>query len=164
VRGPQRKKNEHFPKVRQSRKELQAHTLFESAVSQDGPMLKLKISRTNPASSTKVLSSHKLSPRQNISGLEELLLPKQTCGRPAKLVYPSTTKEKSSSGSRSRRRKSSGSVADESWTPSSKRSRMSSLDPAYDQYQQLRERNSEASRKSRQRRQAHEREFEELAA
>jgi hypothetical protein len=162
-RGLEGKKDKRFPKVRRSRKELQAHTSLESKVSQDGPLLKLKISRTKPASSTKVLSSQKLSPRENISGLEELLLPKQTRGRPAKRVFPSTSKEKSSSGSRSQRRKSSSSVADESWTPSSKRSRMSSVDPVCDRYRELRDKNNEASRKSRQNRKAREIEMKDVA-
>jgi hypothetical protein len=161
-RGLERKKDEHFPKVRRSRKELQAYTSLESKVSQDGPTLKLKISRTKPASSTKVLSSQKLSTGESISGLEELLLPKQTRGRPPKRVYTSTSKEKSSAGSR-QRRKSSSSVADESWTPSSKRSRISSVDPICDRYRELRDKNNEASRKSRQTRKARERELKEVA-
>jgi hypothetical protein len=163
-RGLKGKKDERSPKVRRSRKELQAHTSLESKVSQDGPVFKLKISRTKPAGSTKVLSSKKLSPRENISGLEELLLPKQTRGRPTKQVYPSTSKEKSSSGSRSRRRKSSSSVADESWAPSSKRSRMSSVDSVCGRYRELRDKNNEASRKSRQNRKSRESEMKVVAA
>jgi hypothetical protein len=69
--GLKGKKVEHFPKVRRFRKELQAHTSLESKVFQDSPVLKLKISRTKPASSTDVLSSQNLSPRENISGWEE---------------------------------------------------------------------------------------------
>ncbi|PNF24986.1 hypothetical protein B7P43_G08358 [Cryptotermes secundus] len=152
-----------FPEIKAEPEELQAHASLESIDSQDGPVLKLKISRTEPASSTKVVSFQKLLPRESISGLEELLLPKPTCGHPPKRVYPSTSKE-SSSGSRSQRRNSSGSVADEPWSPSSKRSRMPSVDPVYDQYRRRRERNNVASRKSRQNRTAREREMKEVAA
>jgi hypothetical protein len=174
-KGPDRNKDRHFPKVKrqskkdsqartslESRKDLQAQTL-ESEVCQDGQVLKLKISRIKPASSTKVLSSQKLSPRKNISGLEELLLPKQIGGHPVKRVFSSTYKEKGSSGRRTRRRKSSSSVSDESWTPS-KMSRTSSVDSDCDRYRELRDRNNEASRKSRQNRKARESDMKEAAA
>jgi hypothetical protein len=163
-KGLRGNKDEHFRKVRGSRKDLQAHTSLESKISQDGPILKLKISRIKPASSTKVPSSQKLSPRKNISELEELSLPKQTRGRPVKREFPSTSKEKSSTGGRSRRRKSSSSsISDESWTPS-KRSRMSSVDSECGRYRELRDKNNEASRKSRQNRKARESEMKDVAA
>jgi hypothetical protein len=164
-KGLKGNRDERFPKVRRSRKELQAPTFsLESKVCQCDPGEKLKISRIKPASSTMGLSSQKLSPRKNISRLEELSLPNQTCGRPVKHVFLSAPKEKSSSGSRAQRRKLSSSIADESWTPSSKRSRMSSVDPVIDQYREMRDRNNEASRKCRQNRKARESEMMETAA
>jgi hypothetical protein len=149
----------HFPKARQqSRKDLQAHTLLESKVSQDGPVLKLKISRIKSDSSTK------LSARKDVSGLEELLSPKETGGPIVKLTFPSTSKERGSSGSRTRRRKLSSSYAsDESWTPS-KKARTFSVDSDSGRYRELRDRNNEASRKSRQNRKARESEMKGTAA
>jgi hypothetical protein len=157
--------DEQFQKARrQSRRDIQAHTSLKSKVFQDGPVLKLKISRIKSDSSTKVLSSQKLSPRKSASGLEELLLPKQTGGRPVKRPVPSTYKESGSSGSRTRRRKlSSVSSADETWTPS-KKARTSSVDSDCDRYRHLRDRNNEASRKSRQNRKYRESEMKENAA
>jgi hypothetical protein len=164
-KGHEGNKDERFPKVRRSRKELQAPTSsLESKVCQCDPGVKLKISRSKPASSTMGLSSQKLPPRKNISGLEELSLPNQSCGRPVKWVFPSAPKEKSSSGSRSQWRKSSSSVADDSWTPSPERSRMSSVVPEIDQYLEMRYRNNVASRKCRQNRRAQESEMMEAAA
>ncbi|PNF29168.1 hypothetical protein B7P43_G11861 [Cryptotermes secundus] len=162
-RGLEGKEDRHFLKARRSRKASEPRPSFESTLSQDGPTLKLKISRTKPATSTKVLSSRKLSPRVNICELEDLLLLKETRGCPEKRVYPSTSKANISSRSRSRQRKLSTSVADESWTPPSKRSRMPSVNHISDRYRELRDRNNEASRKSRKNRKAREGEMKELA-
>jgi hypothetical protein len=149
---------------RQSREDLQAHTSLESEVFQDGPVLKLKISRIKSGSGTKVPSSQKLPPRKSVSGLEELLLPKQTGGRPVKRAVPSTYKASGSSGGRKRRRKlSSSSTADESWTQS-KKARTFSVDSDCDRYRHLRDRNNEASRKSRQNRKCRESEMKETAS
>jgi hypothetical protein len=70
-------------------------------------------------------------------------------------------KKSSTSCSRSWQRTSSSSVPDESWTPSSKRLRMSS---GIDRCRERRDRNNEACRKSRLNRKARENEMREVAA
>jgi hypothetical protein len=69
-----------------------------------------------------MLASFNLLGNQNQQLLEELSLPDETLGQPAKKACPSTPREESSSGSKLR--------------TLSKRSRMSSLKPEYDRYRQ----------------------------
>jgi hypothetical protein len=71
---------------------------------------------------------------QNQPLLEELSLPEESRGRPAKRACPSTHREGSSSGTKSQ--------------TLAKRSRMSFLKPENDRYSQYRDRNNEAARKS----------------
>jgi hypothetical protein len=166
-------KGENFHKVRENRKDLACHTTLESKILQDGPALKLKISKRKlPAgqgSSTNVpLSQKEVSARKNVSEVEGPPLSRQTRGRPVKRVNPSTSKEKNKvcSNSRSLQRKLSvsSSSVDVPLTPPSKRSRQSSVDSECDRYRELRDRNNEASRKSRQSRRARECEMKETAA
>ncbi|KDR23256.1 hypothetical protein L798_07158 [Zootermopsis nevadensis] len=159
-----------FKAVRETRKHLSTQSTLESKILQDGPVLKLKISKrklsAGRGSDTNVLSQKQVSPRKNVSELEELPLSRRTRGKPEKRSSPSTSKEeesRSGRGSLQRRRSSSRSVPDDAWTPPSKRSRQSSVDSDCDRYRELRDRNNEASRKSRQSRKVREGEMKETA-
>lgn len=172
TKGLKGNKGKQFENVQEIGKDLASHTMLESKILQDGPVLKLKISRCKlsprQGNNTEVLLSQKrVSPRKNVSELEELPLTKQTQGHSVKQLKPSTCKEKNlRSNNRSLQRKLSLSCPnyDALWTPPAKRSRQSSVDSECDRYRELRDRNNEASRKSRQNRKARECEMKETAA
>jgi len=165
-------KGEQFQNMQETGTDLPPCTKFGSRILQDGSALKRKIPKSKisagQASSTKVLSSQKqVSPRKNITELEELSSSKLTRGHPVKRICSSASKEKNitRSTNRSLRRKlSSSSGVDEPWTPPLKRSRHSSVDSECDRYRELRDRNNEASRKSRQNRKARESEMKDTAS